>query len=349
MQPTRDRIRLGTLGVVAAVLAVAATAFPAGAQSTSARLDDARQQAGRVKKDIEHIARAYAAQTTALNQTETRMIRTRSDITRAEAQKISLEGQLRKRVRAAYQMGGLGFFQVLLDAKSFQEFSTRFMALQRQSLSDEGIILQLRRKRAELQAKQRQLQVERAVAANQAAQLQDQGRRLTITYGEANDLVAQLEGRLKSEEIAKLFRVGGPGGAGMRIPLDACPVLGPHFVNNDFGAPRGGGTRRHQGNDIMAPMGTPIVAPLTGTIALLQSGGLGGLAIFETGVGNVEFYFAHESEITARQGDTVKAGQEIGRVGDTGDATGGPPHLHFEIHPGWGSAIDPYASLSAVC
>lgn len=343
------KIRLGTLGVVAAALAVTATAFPAGAQSTSSQLDSARQQASRVKSNIERIARTYADMTTSLNQTETRMIRTRSEIARAEAQKMSLEGQLRKRVRAAYQMGGLGFFQVLLDAKSFQEFSTRFMALQRQSLSDEGLILQLRRKRAELQSKQRQLLVEKAVETNQAASLREHARQLTLTYAEASDLVARLEGRMRAEEIARLFRVGGPGGSGMRIPLDACPVLGPHFVNNDFGAPRGGGTRRHQGNDIMAPMGTPIVAPLSGTIALLQSGGLGGLAIFETGVGNVEFYFAHESEIEVHQGQAVKAGEEIGRVGDTGDAKGGPPHLHFEIHPGWGAAIDPHASLAAVC
>jgi murein DD-endopeptidase MepM/ murein hydrolase activator NlpD len=180
--------------------------------------------------------------------------------------------------------------------------------------------------------------------------LRDQGRQLTISFAEAQQLVTNLEGKLKAEQIAQLFRMGAAGDVhGLKIPLDACPVSGPHFVNNDFGAPRDGGARRHQGNDIMAPMGTTIVAPLPGTITLLQSGGRGGLAIFETGVGNVEFYFAHEQEITAHQGQEVSAGQEIGRVGNTGNAVGSAPHLHFEIHPGWGAAIDPYPSLSAVC
>jgi murein DD-endopeptidase MepM/ murein hydrolase activator NlpD len=350
MTVRRDRIRLAVLGAAAAMLAVATTAFPAGAQSATANLDQARQEAGRVKSAFERLAQAYGDQNTKLNLTEERMIHTRAEITRGLAQKAALEAQLRKRARAAYGMGGLGLFQIMLDGRSFHDFSVRYMTLQRQSSSDEGIIVQLRRKRTELEAKQRQLSEERSTEAAQAAGLRDEGRQLTISFAEGQQLVANLEGKLKAEQIAQLFRMGAAGDVhGLKIPLAACPVSGLHFVNNDFGAPRDGGARRHQGNDIMASMGTPIVAPIAGTITLLQSGGRGGLAIFETGVGNVEFYFAHEQEITARQGQEVAAGQEIGRVGNTGNSAGGAPHLHFEIHPAWGAAIDPYPSLSAVC
>ena len=341
-----DKFRLASLGAAAIAVALLGTAFPAVAQPTS--LDQARQQASRVKSSYERIAQSYADQNARLGQTEERMAQTRREIARGLAQKASLEAQLRKRVRAAYQMGGLGFFEVLLDSRSFQDFSVRYMALQRQALTDEGIILQLRRKRAELEAKQQQLKEERLVQSRQTAKLRNQARELTISFDQAQDLVRDLAGKLKSEQIAQLFKMGGDA-TGLRVPLDACPVQGPHYVNNDFGAPRGGGTRRHAGNDIMAPMGTPIVAPTAGTITLLQSGGNGGLAIFMAGVGNVEFYFAHESEISVRQGQELSAGQEIGRVGDTGNAVGGAPHLHFEIHPGRGAAIDPHASLAAVC
>jgi murein DD-endopeptidase MepM/ murein hydrolase activator NlpD len=346
----RDKLRLATLGAAAVVLALVTTAFPAGAQSASANLDQARQEAGRVKSAFERIARAYADQNTKLNLTAERMIRTRAEITAGLAQKASLESQLRKRLQAAYPIGGLGFFQVMLDKRSFQEFSVRYMALQRQSQADEGIILQLRRKRAELEAQQQQLGEQRATEASQAAALRDQGSQLTISFAQAEELLSNLEGKLKTEEIAQLFRMGPVGEVhGLRIPLAACPVSGIHFVVNDFGAPRDGGVRKHEGNDIMAPMGTAIVAPLAGTITRLTSGGKGGLAIYEVGVGNVEFYFAHEQEITAHEGDEVSAGQEIGRVGNTGNAAGGTPHLHFEIHPMGGAAIDPYPSLSAVC
>ncbi len=341
----RYRLRVVTLAALAVVL----TALPAGAQSASVSLDQAKQDAARVKSSFEPLARAYADQTTKLNLTEQSIIGTRLEITHGLAQKASLESQLRKRVRAAYQGTGVGFFQVLLNSRSFQDFSVRYMALQRQSLSDEGIILQLRKKRADLESKERELSDQRGVEEDQAASLRDQARELTISFAQAEELVANLEGKLRPDEIAQLFRMGGTPGDGVRIPLDACPVNGPHYVSNDFGAPRDGGTRKHQGNDIMAPMGTPIVAPLSGTITLLQSGGKGGLAIFETAVGNVAFYFAHEQEISVHQGQEVKAGEEIGNVGNTGNAAGGAPHLHFELHPGGRAAIDPYPSLSAVC
>jgi murein DD-endopeptidase MepM/ murein hydrolase activator NlpD len=312
-------------------------------------LDQAKQDAASVKSSFERLARAYADQNTKLNLTQETIIQTRREITHGLEQKASLESQLQKRAHAAYQGSGVGFFQVLLNARSFQDFSVRYMALQRQSLSDEGVILQLRKKRTELQTKERELSAQHALEQGETASLRDQGRELTISFVQAQELATNLEGKLKPDEIAQLFRMGGTPGDGVRIALYACPVNGPHFVSNDFGAPRDGGTRKHQGNDIIAPMGTTIVAPLSGTITLLQSSGKGGLAIFETGVGNVGFYFAHEQEITAHQGDEVTAGQEIGRVGNTGNAAGGTPHLHFEIHPARGAAIDPYPSLSAVC
>jgi murein DD-endopeptidase MepM/ murein hydrolase activator NlpD len=339
-------LRTGLVAAACAALALAAS--PARAESTATSLEQARQDAARVKNEIEQIARAYADANTKLNLTEQRMIETRQDIARAQEEKGALDAQLDRRTSAAYQLGGLGFFQVLLNGRSFQDFSIRYNALQRQSQSGEAVALALRRKGAELQAEQDQLAEERSVEAEQAATLREQGSALTISFGDAQNLAASLQGKLTASDIGQLFRMGGSA-PGLRIPLATCPVNGPHFVSNDFGAPRDGGSRPHQGNDILAPMDTPIVAPLPGTIALLQSGGKGGLAVFETGVGNVELYFAHESEITARAGEEVSAGQEIGRVGNTGNAAGGPSHLHFEIHPAWGPAIDPYPSLAAVC
>jgi murein DD-endopeptidase MepM/ murein hydrolase activator NlpD len=341
-----------------AATVVAALALPAGAQTpspapSSSPSPDAGQvtqeAATRVKDDLVRLAGAYADQNARLNATEARMTQTRQDITHGLQAIASLEAQLRARSAAAYGARGVGFLQVLLDARSFADFSARYAALQRQSTADAGLIEQLRRKRAQLEADGEQLANEHAVEQEEAGVLREQAGRLTVSFSDAQQLAASLEGKLSPAEIAQLFRMGGSPAAGIVIPLAACPVAGPHFVNNDFGAPRSGGTRRHQGNDIMAPMGTPIVAPLAGTITTLQSGGLGGLAIFEQGAGNVEFYFAHEQEIDAHQGQQVAAGDRIGFVGNTGDAAGGPSHLHFEIHPGSGPAIDPYPSLSAVC
>jgi murein DD-endopeptidase MepM/ murein hydrolase activator NlpD len=125
-----------------------------------------------------------------------------------------------------------------------------------------------------------------------------------------------------------------------------CPVDGTHSVANDFGVwvikvdvPK----HIHQGNDITAASGTPIVAPFDG-VAEASSNTLGGLAVKVFGdEGYV--YNAHLSSYGTL--GKVTAGTIIGYVGSTGDAGG--PHDHFEWHPGNGSAVDPYPYLMAVC
>ena len=134
--------------------------------------------------------------------------------------------------------------------------------------------------------------------------------------------------------------------------IKAFPVSGPHFLTDswgDFRADlRGQG---HQGNDIMAARGVPVVAVADGTIKRLtrQETGLGGIWIWQVDNAGNEYYYAHLNDIAAGldAGSKVTAGQQIGTVGNTGDARYGDPHLHFEIHPGGGSAIDPYKELLA--
>ena len=98
----------------------------------------------------------------------------------------------------------------------------------------------------------------------------------------------------------------------------------------------------------MAPYGAPVVAVVPGRVTKGGNGGLGGISVYLYGNG-VEFYYAHLSRRSVGPGQSVSAGQTIGANGDSGNAKGGPPHVHFEIHPGGGRAIDPYPSLSAVC
>jgi len=129
------------------------------------------------------------------------------------------------------------------------------------------------------------------------------------------------------------------------------PVAGPHNYVDSFGARRSGG-RHHKGTDIMAAKGTPVVACAPGTIvnAKPYSHGLGGIAIWMKGDDGNDYYFAHLNQIAAGvvEGGHVAAGQVIGEVGNTGNASGDSPHLHFEIHPGGGGAIDPYTTLKSV-
>jgi biotin carboxyl carrier protein len=132
------------------------------------------------------------------------------------------------------------------------------------------------------------------------------------------------------------------------------PVAGAHSFGgpeNRFGAPRSG--HLHQGQDVLTAEGTPIVAPLAGTILTTsyQAGGAGYYAVEHTAVG-FDFLFAHcrAGSLAVGEGATVSAGQVLCSAGQTGDAT--TPHLHFEIWiGGWqspsGHPIDPLPYLDA--
>ena len=350
MRPTRTG-RLALAGALLSAVGLVANAAPAVAQTTKERLDAARQRAGELKSEMQRIAEGFAEADAQQDRTEHRITETETEIQRVKGDIGDLQNQLKDRIRTAYRMRGIGFFQVLLEAKTFREFNTRLVTLQRQTLADEDVILQLRKKRAELDIKENELKAHKSVLDQRKEAYEAQGRKAVITLAEANALARRLSDQLSREQIAKLFsisRTSGATGGGRSVGLAACPVGHPNIVTNSFGAPRGGGTRRHQGNDIMADHGIGIYAVNGGRITRTGSGGLGGLSVYLWD-GSNEYYYAHLSEISVSSGQTVSGGQRIGSNGDTGNASGGAPHLHFEIHPGGGGAIDPYPSLSAVC
>jgi murein DD-endopeptidase MepM/ murein hydrolase activator NlpD len=132
------------------------------------------------------------------------------------------------------------------------------------------------------------------------------------------------------------------------------PVYGPSSFSDDFGAPRAD-TAWHHGNDVFAPRGAPILAVADGTLFLVGWNTVGGNRFWLRDLHGNEFYFAHLSAFSplARDGAHVQAGDVIGFVGNTGDAEGTPPHLHFEVHPvellwkGYDGVVDPYPYLLA--
>jgi murein DD-endopeptidase MepM/ murein hydrolase activator NlpD len=134
------------------------------------------------------------------------------------------------------------------------------------------------------------------------------------------------------------------------------PVYGTASFGDSFGAPRAdvpGGW--HHGEDIFATEGTPLLAVADGTLHTIGFNRIGGYRLWLRDVSGNEFYYAHLSAYSplAVEGRTVQAGDVVGFVGDTGDADGGAPHLHFEIHPaamaglGYDGVVAPYSILLA--
>lgn len=131
------------------------------------------------------------------------------------------------------------------------------------------------------------------------------------------------------------------------------PVAGPRRFSNDFGAPRMTGTalaHSHQGTDIFATYGTPLVAVERGVVTRVGTDRLGGLKLWLVGESGNRYYYAHTSGYAPGlvEGLVVEAGTTLAFVGDSGNAKGTSPHVHFQIHPPSGQPVNPYPLLRAV-
>jgi murein DD-endopeptidase MepM/ murein hydrolase activator NlpD len=142
----------------------------------------------------------------------------------------------------------------------------------------------------------------------------------------------------------------------------AFPVVGSVSYEDDFGDPRGQGI--HEGNDILAERRAPVVAVEAGRIVFWTRSASAGCMLYLYGQSGTSYRYIHlNNDLTARNdnrgscvpgvafapglrdGQEVRAGQLIGYVGDSGDADGLHPHLHFELHPDDGAAVSPYRFL----
>jgi murein DD-endopeptidase MepM/ murein hydrolase activator NlpD len=134
------------------------------------------------------------------------------------------------------------------------------------------------------------------------------------------------------------------------------PLFGPAAFGDTFGAFRGDVAGKwHHGEDLVAPAGTPVLAVADGTLFSVGWNDIGGWRLWLRDTAGNEFYYAHLSAYSplAVAGKSVKAGDVLGFVGNSGDADGGVTHLHFEIHPvdlvhlGYDGAVAPYPFLVA--
>jgi len=122
------------------------------------------------------------------------------------------------------------------------------------------------------------------------------------------------------------------------------PVAGKgnRDVQSFWGASRDGGGRSHEGVDIFAARGTPVVAVSNGLVTRTGNQGLGGKQVWLRDQSSGEaYYYAHLDSILTAGGKKVRINDTLGFVGNTGNAAGGPPHLHFGIYTS-GGAADPY-------
>jgi hypothetical protein len=155
---------------------------------------------------------------------------------------------------------------------------------------------------------------------------------------------------------------GGARKAGAQGDAILFPIVGKASYTDDFGDPRGQG--RHEGNDIVAARRAIAVAVEDGTVKYHTTSWRAGCMLYLNGVSGTTYLYVHLNNDLGtgndnkgqcvpgvayapglKSGEKVKAGQHIAFAGDSGDANGIHPHLHFEVHPNDGPAVSPYPYL----
>jgi peptidoglycan LD-endopeptidase LytH len=125
----------------------------------------------------------------------------------------------------------------------------------------------------------------------------------------------------------------------LALPIGGVP---PGALRDTWGAARSGG-RRHQGIDIFAPKGTPVRSTTRGLVFRVGWNKLGGNVVWIFGPGRQTHYYAHLDRFGEFEpGDLVMPGDIVGYVGDTGNARGTPPHLHYGVYTPGAGAINPF-------
>jgi len=345
----RARPALGRAAVVLAVVAgLLLTLVPdapaASSKSIKAQLTEAvrRQQAAQARDaqltdDIVKIERQLAADEQALAAVRTR---------------------LSKRARLVYTagLGGAGL-EVMLTADDPDAALERMSLLNAATRADRTALDRSRSVRRRVEASRRRLLLARRDSVKALAVMRAEGSRIErlLRSAEATEETEALNARKeavnarKEALAARRPRRATRSGGSLRMSGNyACMVGSNHAFTDTWGAPRSGG-RRHKGVDVFAPYGSPAYAVTDGRISNIHSGGNGGKMVYLRGNDGNEYFYSHMSSYASKVGDQVRAGEIIAYVGDSGNARGGSPHIHFEVHPGGGAPINPTPFAHRVC
>jgi murein DD-endopeptidase MepM/ murein hydrolase activator NlpD len=348
------------------------------------RLSEIQGQLAATQKRLNAATARVERRQAAVEQVTTELVRTQEELDRAQASYERISTRLNERAVAAYITGPASSIDFLLNAENVADLTDRMAYVDALAQADAELAVKVANKKNELTALQAQLeeQQSREVLALEAAR--DEKGEVTALFDDQQRLLGTQQGLLASAEhafkrtkesyadwlaeqqAASGNAIGGRAWNGGSLePFDhvfeLCPVQQPRAYGDGFGAPRyAGGYHLHRGVDIVAPMGTKILAPFDGH-AYTSSNSLGGNIVSVVGAqGTV--YNAHLSRYSASSNSSVSTGEVIGYVGSTGSST--TPHDHFEFHPtvmigGWWQssygygeiedAINPYPLLLQAC
>ncbi|MEF2243910.1 MULTISPECIES: murein hydrolase activator EnvC family protein [unclassified Paenibacillus] len=326
-------------------------------KNISAKKEDLQKEITKILSEIDKVGQEKIEMETKIEQKNEEVIATGVELEQAEERIVKRDELLQSRMRLMYTNGFVSYVDVLLSSTSFSDFLDRFDALQSILNQDRDILdehkkdkelVVLKKKEVELQLLEvKELYYELEIKQADLIKKENEKETLIASYNSnLQELDEALEGfESITEEQEKLLvalaaevsklntqknKIKNPyTGGKLGMPIDS-----GYRVTSNFGTRIHPITKKkhtHTGIDFGAPSGTPIYAAESGVVIVSQWwGGYGNCVIIDHGNGLWTLYgHIRNGGLLVDKGDTVKKGQQIAEVGNTGNSTG--PHLHFEV------------------
>lgn len=346
------------------IVAFLAQTLPAGSQVSREELDDARERRDEANARLDDAIAEYDAVYAELSTVTFRLGEFEDRIRGYEAEIGDLHDLVEAQAIAAYKSGNTGDVGVLFGVDSLTELLTGREFLERAAEREISIMDRLRAVRNGLSTTKERLEEDRdrlsELEIEQAGlidEFESLFQSLETDYAELRVEFEEQERRRREEErrrrLAAIAALEGAaaGASASQTEGFVCFFDPPYRFVNDWGNPRSGG-RTHKGTDVVASYDHPVKAVATGTV-LIRNSDLGGLSLWLDADNGTSYYYAHLSGYAGglSDGDRVGVGQVIAYNGDSGNARGGVPHVHFQIHPGGrgNEPVNPYPTLVEHC
>lgn len=319
-------------------------------EKSLAVMESLEQESAAIQTQIDKIDAKIA-------ETDARLAEEEKKLAEATEKAESQYSVFKERFRVMCEQGDVSYIEILLTAKSFSDLIDRVEIVKEISEHDKAIFDEMEKNRLAIEKSRDEIAGLKKAQEENKSGLESEKSALAAKQREQKEYMAELERDTASYQ--KIIDQADAAMASLRRQASASlstassgktyvggefawPTPSCHYITSNFSPrrknPVTGIYKRHTGTDIGAAYGTSIVAANSGTVTLAGwNSGYGNCVIIDHGGGRATLY-AHMSSIGVSQGQNVQRGQQIGKVGSTGNSTG--PHLHFEVLIN-GSAVDP--------